>query len=241
MRGSRFMWKVIDSGKKSASKLMELDEKMLLAMQKDDEPILHFYDFLKPSFTFGVFVKPGEIMNQKNYIKDFDFSKRPTGGGVLFHVWDFAFSCFVPKNHPGYSEDVMESYKYINDKVAIALRDFIEDKDGFHLLEEDPAPLWPDCKNFCFSKPTKFDIMYGGKKIAGAAQRRKNGGYLHQGSISLVMPQFETLKPLFPESSNVLDAMKLHTFPLLGPKATLADREKACIKLKKNLVSVFNN
>lgn len=234
------MWKVINSGKKSASYLMEKDEKLLLAMQKEDDPILHFYDFLKPSFTFGVFVKPSEIMCQKNYIKDYDFSRRPTGGGVLFHIWDFAFSCFVPKNHPGYFEDVMDSYKYINDKVILALADYIEEHHGkFTLLSEEPAPDHPDCKNFCFAKPTKFDIMYGGKKICGAAQRRKGGGYLHQGSISLLMPDFDQLSSLFQKDSKVLSSMKLYTHPLLGPKATLLDREVAKKAIIHSFTKVF--
>lgn len=232
------MWKVIDSGKKSASEIMKLDEKLLNEMKPDDEPIIHFYEFVKPSFTFGVFVKPEDIMNQKVFIKDFDFSKRPTGGGVLFHVWDFAFSCLIPKNHPGFKDDVMDSYKYINDKVAEALKDFITKEGDFSLLPIEPEPLDPHCKNFCFAKPTKYDVMYGGKKLAGAAQRRKQQGYLHQGSISLIMPDFKVLKPLFPETSKVLDAMQMHTFPLLGPDATQKDAENARQKIKQKLASM---
>jgi lipoate-protein ligase A len=221
---------------------METDENLLLSMKKEDDPILHFYDFVKPSFTFGVFVKPAEIMNQKKYIKDFDFSRRPTGGGVLFHVWDFAFSCFVPKDHPGYFEDVMDSYKYINDKVVLALSDYTKEHKGeFALLPEEPEPLHPDCKHFCFSKPTKFDIMYKGKKIAGAAQRRKDGGYLHQGSISLIMPDFDLLAPLFSGNSKVLSAMKQYTQPLLGANADINDREAAQKQITNSLINVFNS
>ncbi|MCH9617589.1 MAG: Octanoyltransferase LipM [Chlamydiia bacterium] len=234
------MWKVINSGKKNASFLMEKDEKLLVSMKKEDAPILHFYDFVKPSFTFGVFVKPEQIMNQKNYIKDFDFSRRPTGGGVLFHLWDFAFSCFVPKDHPGYFEDVMDSYKYINDKVILALSDHVKEHAGeFTLLPEEPVPHHPDCKNFCFAKPTKFDIMLLGKKIGGAAQRRKEGGYLHQGSISLIMPDFNQIAPLFHNDSAVLSAMKLHTHPLLGHKAGIKELEAAKNALIHSFEKVF--
>ncbi|MCH9622078.1 MAG: Octanoyltransferase LipM [Chlamydiia bacterium] len=235
------MWKVIDSGKKSASELMKIDEQLLLKMKQDDQPILHFYDFVKPSFTFGVFIKPENIMNQKVYIKDFDFSKRPTGGGVLFHVWDFAFSCLIPKNHAGYKDDVMESYKYINDRIAKGLSPFIKDSKGdFSLLPIEPEPMDDLCKNFCFAKPTKYDIMYGGKKLCGAAQRRKNQGYLHQGSISLAPPDFSMLKPLFKTESKVLSAMNLHTFPLLGSKATLQDIEKTRNEIKQSLISALS-
>jgi len=236
------MWKVIDSGSKSASELMDFDDKLLNAMKLDDQPIIHFYDFLKPSFTFGVFIKPEELMNPKVYIQDFDFSKRPTGGGVLFHVWDFAFSCLVPKHHEGFCPDVMDSYKYINSNIAEALSEYLVEKGtGFSLLPEEIDSQHPLCKHFCFAKPTKYDLMYGGKKLAGAAQRRKANGYLHQGSISLIMPDFSILDPLFGKNSPVLSAMNLHIHPLLGQTATLTDRKDAREKIKKMITSSFNS
>ena len=228
------MWKVIDSKKMSASDLMGLDSSFLFAMEENDAPIIHFYDFIKPSFTFGVFVNPKELMNEEVYSQEFDFSKRPTGGGVLFHCWDFAFSCFVPKNHPGYLENVMDSYKYINDRVCFALDEYI--KGGFSLQPVTMMPMDESCKHFCFSKPTMYDIMYGEKKLAGAAQRRKKNGYLHQGSISLILPQFGKLKSLFSNQSKVLEAMELYTYPLLGNSGTEKDRLDARENIKKNLV-----
>lgn len=234
------MWNIIDSGKKNASTLMELDKSLLSEMKRDNAPIVHFYDFVKPSFTFGVFIKPEDIMNQKTFITDFDFSKRPTGGGVLFHIWDFAFSCFVPKNHPGFCDDVMDSYKYINNRVIDALGEFVKDKkEGFSLLPEEPAPLDEQCKHFCFAKPTKYDIMFGGKKIVGAAQRRKEEGYLHQGSISLFTPEFSVLEPLFSSNSKVLKAMNLHTFHLFDK---VHKRESIDIRerIKMNLIDSLN-
>ena len=44
------------------------------------------------------------------------------------------------------------------------------------------------------AKPTQYDIVYKGKKIAGAAQRKKTQGYLHQGTISLAAPQIDLLQ-----------------------------------------------
>lgn len=235
------MWKQINSGKKSASWIMEHDKKYLLNLKEDDDPLIHFYDFLKPSFTYGVFVKPEQFMHQNIYIKDFDFSKRPTGGGVLFHLWDFAFSIFIPKNHEGYKDDVMDSYKYINQKIATSLKEFLGNKEcDFSLLPEEISPLDDTCKNFCFSKPTKYDIMLGGKKLAGAAQRRKSGGYLHQGSISLFAPDFSKLKPLFPQTSNVLHAMQMHTHSLFDHNPSEQEKELLKNKIRENIFSLLN-
>lgn len=136
------MWKVVESKNKSAEELMGLDQTFLLEMGENDPPFVHFYDFIQPSFTFGLFIDPKTLMNEKIYRKTFDFHKRPTGGGVLFHGWDLTFSCFVPKNHPGYCLDVMESYKYINDRIAFALSEFLEKKRGGSIFWKRGLNRW---------------------------------------------------------------------------------------------------
>jgi lipoate-protein ligase A len=235
------MWKVVESKNKSAEELMGLDQTFLLEMGENDPPLVHFYDFIQPSFTFGLFIDPKTLMNEKIYRKTFDFHKRPTGGGVLFHGWDVTFSCFVPKNHPGYCLDVLESYKYINDRIALALSEFLEKKEGgLHLLEKRVEPMDEACTHFCFAKPTIYDIMVGEKKVCGAAQRRKRNGYLHQGSIALVFPEKALLKPLFSKESNVLEAMNYFTHPVLGQKAHSNDKKGVAETIKRNIVCALN-
>ena len=204
------MIKVINSGKNSAEVNMALDENFLEKMVPDDLPILHFYEFEKPAATYGLFLKPEDFFNENHPL---DLAKRPTGGGILFHLWDLTFSVLIPRNHPGYSDDVMRNYKYINDLVLVAIADYLE-MPVVNLLRECQAPEDEITKHFCFAKPTKYDIMIDGKKVAGAAQRRKLNGYLHQGSISLVAPDFDFLKTLFPINSPVPEAIKAHTFAL---------------------------
>ncbi len=210
---------------------MELDQKFLDDMLPDDLPILHFYDFEKPAATYGLFLKPEDFLKEGHPL---DLAKRPTGGGILFHLWDLAFSVLIPKNHPGYSDDVMKNYKYINDQVLIAISEYLE-LPLINLLAENPIPKDEVSKHFCFAKPTKYDIMIEGKKVAGAAQRRKHNGYLHQGSISLVMPDMKFLKTLFPQESTVPDEINAHTFAL-----TTGNSETAKQALRHLLVQALN-
>ena len=204
------MIKVINSGKNSAEVNMALDENFLEKMVPDDLPILHFYEFEKPAATYGLFLKPEDFFNENHPL---DLAKRPTGGGILFHLWDLTFSVLIPRNHPGYSDDVMRNYKYINDLVLVAIADYLN-MPLVNLLGECEIAKDEVTKHFCFAKPTKYDIMIDGKKVAGAAQRRKHNGFLHQGSISLHMPDIEFLKTLFPPNSKVPEAIRAHTFAL---------------------------
>ncbi|MGC6580981.1 MAG: lipoyl protein ligase domain-containing protein [Akkermansiaceae bacterium] len=43
----------------------------------------------------------------------------------------------------------------------------------------------------CFKKPACWDVMSGGRKIAGAAQRWSREGLLHQGSVLRDIGGFE--------------------------------------------------
>ena len=47
--------------------------------------------------------------------------------------------------------------------------------------------------NACFERPVLHDLVAGGRKIAGGAQRRNRTGLLHQGSIRLDFPDADTL------------------------------------------------
>ncbi len=189
---------------------MRLDEKLLEGLKPQDSPILHFYDFEGAAATYGYFLKPELFLNERHGL---DLARRPTGGGILFHLWDLTFSVLIPEGHFGYSKEVMRNYRFINDLVVIGISNYLG-ISVVNLLPEDPLPLDEASGHFCFAKPTKYDVMMDGKKVAGAAQRRKKNGFLHQGSISLIMPDFAYLQTLLRPDTLVLNAMKMHTFAI---------------------------
>jgi lipoate-protein ligase A len=81
----------------------------------------------------------------------------------------------------------------------------------------------PACQNFCMAQPTQYDVVYRGMKIAGAAQRKRKQGYLHQGTISLSLPHIDLLNDVLLSKKEVVQAMLKTTFSPLGrawePKA----------------------
>lgn len=237
------MWKILESGKNAAKEVMKIDERLLNELKPDDAPILHFYDFKEPSATYGHFVKPEEHLELEHARKwGLDLSKRPTGGGIIFHIWDMAFSVLIPATHEGYSQDTMENYAFINRAVLRAVEEFVENIHPLNLLPEDPHPMDEHAKAFCMAKPTKYDVMLGGRKVAGAAQRRKKQGYLHQGTISLATPNFEEIEKLLRPGTKVVEAMRLHTFSLLGkienPKVLDDSRFEIRRHLQKSLQDI---
>lgn len=210
------MFKVIKSDPSSAQENMEKDQKLLENIKSHDPAILHFYNWMGPSLTYGYFIDPKKFLQIDQLEKqNIQYARRPTGGGIVFHLWDLAFSVIVPANHPGFFQNTLDNYKYINQKVLIAAEKYLQRFSPLQLLPSDAMPLDEACKQFCMAKPSKYDVMLHGKKIAGAAQRRKQHAYLHQGTISLVKPDKEILLNTLAQDTQVMQAMLANTFYLL--------------------------
>lgn len=90
------------------------------------------------------------------------------------------------------------------------------------------------------AKPTKYDVILGQRKIAGAAQRKRKEGFLHQGTIALVMPDEGYLAEVLLPGSRVLEAMQAHTFALLGADASQLEIVDAKRELRQLLASSLN-
>lgn len=198
---------IFDTGISPAEENMRFDEKLLENLDPVGDPILHLYDWARPSATFGYFIRPENHLNSH---PDIDFARRPTGGGIVFHIWDLAFSFLMPSEHPQFSLSTLDNYRFVNRAVLETVQSYFSLTP--ELIPQDAAALGPDCQNFCMAKPTQYDVVYQGRKIAGAAQRRRRQGYLHQGTISLCVPNLELLNEVLKSKKDVLEAMTTFTF-----------------------------
>lgn len=221
--------KILDTGKRSAQENMDIDAALLKDLGA--EPILHIYEWDGPSATHGHFIKPSDYLClHKAEENTLQLGRRPTGGGIIFHVSDWAFSILVPSTHPQFSLNTLDNYHLINTAVQAAVKQFIDHDPN--LLPEEPIPLDESCRSFCMAKPTKYDVMLGSQKIAGAAQRRMRQGFLHQGSICVAHPPKALLEAVLLPGTQVLSAMEQNTYSLLGKEAGLYElvEARACIR-----------
>ncbi|MCB1117684.1 MAG: hypothetical protein KDK50_03775 [Chlamydiia bacterium] len=228
--------KILDTGKAYPQVNMDLDKELLNNL--DDTPILHTYDWEGPAATHGHFIKPEQFLNlEKASDHGLRLGRRPTGGGIIFHVSDYAFSLLVPASHPLYSENTLENYQMVNGCVKRAVQAFLDQTPN--LLPIDPVPLDESTAHFCMAKPTIYDVMLGPYKIAGAAQRRTKRGFLHQGSISLTMPPSQLLQDVLLHES-VKSAMGQNTLSLLGDKTIFEARSQIADLVKTEFAQKFD-
>ena len=75
--------------------------------------------------------------------------------------------------------------------------------------------------------------------MAGAAQRKTKRGFLHQGTIALMMPAEEILQEVLLHPQDLTVAMQQHTFPLLHQTSSMLSLRDARSALKQALAKAF--
>ncbi len=159
---------------------MAVDEALL---ETASVPILRFYRWREPSLSFGYF---GRYADAAEAAQHRSIVRRWTGGGIVLHGEDLTYSLILPRTHFAAAQSARSVYSFVHRAIQRALSTFAE-----AALAREDAPKISDA---CFANPVVADVLVGGRKIAGAAQRRTRTGLLHQGSI-----QYDRLPPDFPQ------------------------------------------
>lgn len=143
-------------------------------------PTLRFYSWSKQSVSLGYFQNAEEEIDlevcRKHHI---DVVRRPTGGKAVLHGQDLTYSVVAKESNPLFPRDILGTYKIISQCIA----------DGLSTLgiEAVMSPGMRDAehylKAFCFSEPSRYELLVGGKKICGSAQARSQGIFLQHGSL----------------------------------------------------------
>ncbi len=175
-------WYHLDSGAGSPAFNMALDEALLKRVSELGRPILRFYGWSQPAATFG-HLQRYALVEKATHLRP--LIRRPTGGGVVAHDADWTYSLTVPPGHEWHALTATDSYHRIHSWIREAFLNLqIKSNlapDAF--VSPGSIPIHPRVPGSCFVGYEKFDLLFEGRKIAGAAQRRNRSGLLIQGSI----------------------------------------------------------
>lgn len=158
-------FRLIDSGKRTASFNMALDESVLTHIAKGKSPpTLRLYSWKPSAITLGYSLS---IDNELNMglcrQRDVDIVRRITGGGAVLHDRELTYSIIFPEKNKLVSRNILRSYGQICNALVIALKEL-----G---LAARFVPI--------------NDVLVDGKKVSGSAQARKDGVILQHGTILL--------------------------------------------------------
>ena len=169
-------WLRLDSGPGEPAYNMALDEALLENAATLGRPLMRFYDWTGPCATFGYSQKIAQI---EATTKLRPLIRRCTGGGLVPHDGDWTYSLIFPPDHEWASISATESYRRTHALLQSAFQ-----RIGIETTLADccrrPKP------GECFEGYELHDLLWNGKKIAGAAQRRNRHGLLIQGSVQPV-------------------------------------------------------
>lgn len=195
-------WFHLFSGPLDAAWNMAWDEALLNHVAQLGVPVLRTYGWTSPAATFGYFQKLQEI---ESWTPLRPLIRRPTGGGLVPHDADWTYSVIIPPQHPGSQVKAETSYESQHLWLKRAF-----DACDVH------TELAPCCDatgpGQCFVGAEKHDLLFRGRKIAGAAQRRNRLGLLIQGSVH---PPVSTLNRGAWEGALLASRPEAHWSPLV--------------------------
>ncbi len=167
------IWLLLVQGREPFDYNMALDEALLESAPELGSPVLRFYGWKEPAASFGYSQRWAEI-EKLTALRP--LVRRPTGGGLVPHDADWTYSLIFPPEHFWYRLKAAESYQ----RVHHWLRDAFAQMNVPATLSSERQKEIP---GQCFVGAEKDDLLWHGRKIAGAAQRRTRNGLLIQGSI----------------------------------------------------------
>ena len=178
---------------------MAFDE--ALAQSQPTAFCLRFFRWQGAGLTFGYAQRIREVERALPKGVGENYTRRPTGGGIVPHFDDLTFSCVFPED--GVLRP-LELYRRLHSAIWAGLCEAGLDaqlcaKGG------STAPRGPEGASQCFQKPVALDIVLGDGKILGGAIRRTGTTVLYQGSLQLpgARAQADVLEALIMRSLGV--------------------------------------
>lgn len=157
-------WRLVLTGPADGYVNMAIDEAtMTLVAERRVPPTVRIYSWDAPCYSVGYLQKIAPIRSDLTSRKDCQCVRRLTGGEAYLHGGDLSYSVVVALSDTLLPADVLSCYERISSGVI----------EGLRLLGIDSR----------FAPPVHVHL--DNHSIATAAQARREGVLLHQGTISL--------------------------------------------------------
>lgn len=173
--------RVIVDGPRDPQLNMALDEAVARLRRDLDYDTLRLYMWLPSGVSIGRRQDSRNSVHIDEVEKlGFKLVRRPTGGAALLHPQndEITYSVVLSNKHPLYNLDVATSAARIAEGIAVAIG-----KLGLEAGVRGLGEPWS--RSFCYVNPGSSDVMIGGRKISGSAQRRDWGSLLQHGTLLL--------------------------------------------------------
>ncbi len=163
---------------------MALDAALLASVQAGGPPVLRFYRWDPACLSFGRNQPARGLYDvARARTRGIDFVRRPTGGQAVLHDDELTYAVVAPLRLIGRPRD---AYRRINQALVaglleLGIRAMVAPAMGTGAGGAGKVE-WSDA---CFRRPAPGEVVAGGRKLVGSAQRTEGRVILQHGSLLL--------------------------------------------------------
>lgn len=179
-------WRLIVTPPLPGAENMAIDEALLRSFDPALLlPVLRLYGWNPPALSLGRFQKAAEVLDLERCRADgVAIVRRVTGGGVIYHADELTYSLVCAPGQIPPADSIKDSFRVLTGFLLSFYRTL--GLDAGYAADAVPEGIRLGQRTaFCFAGRESFDILAGGRKIGGNAQRRLKGVIFQHGSIPL--------------------------------------------------------
>jgi lipoate-protein ligase A len=185
---------IVDERPRTGAENMAVDQALLERVQAGGRPSLRLYRWDPPCLSLGRNqAAPGPDVATAAASRGIHVVRRPTGGMAVYHDREATYSVVVPVGVLG---SPRETYRAINRALVAGLA-----RLGVPAEVAPERPGWmrrgaADWAAPCFVAAAPGEVVVGGRKLVGSAQRAERRVLLQHGSLLLSGDQREAAELL---------------------------------------------
>lgn len=177
-------WRVIDTGSRDGATNMAIDEALLRGVAAGTTPpTVRVFSWAPPAVSTG---------HSQSISRELDISaclragvgvvRRPTGGRAVLHAGELTYSVVGRAGEEPLGRTIMETYLAISRALLEGLA-LLGVRADLSQVGGAPGRVGGGAAPPCFASAVRFEIVVGGRKLVGSAQRRTGNAVLQHGSL----------------------------------------------------------
>jgi lipoate-protein ligase A len=162
---------------------MHRDAELLRLQGPGTAPTLRLYTWTPPAISLGFMQREDQILDlARCRASQIDVVQRPTGGRAVLHWEEVTYALVASTDDPRFGTSLNESHRIVGEAITAGLR-----RLGIAASLSRPSPIQdrPLSDRPCFVSAGRAEILVGGRKLVGSAQRRTARAFLQHGSLLL--------------------------------------------------------
>lgn len=234
-------WRILPFRKAGAVENMAVDEAVFReSIRRKTPPTVRFYGWKAPALSIGYFQDYGKEVDDDACRRfGVEVVRRPTGGKAVLHEQELTYAVIAGSDFPLFPPDILKTYRVISNCIGKGLAEV-----GIRVEMKTDQRRAPDgtLHASCFSFPSRYELLAGGRKICGSAQMRSHGVFLQHGSLLLAFDPLRTCAVMLPHRDMERDADLLrNTVTSVGEQAgSPVDEERLCSVLQAGFEQVLD-